>query len=50
MSPPAKCVCIRGATTALLVGHDTGSVLSFLADVPLDARGKVPRCASCRCC
>lgn len=30
-------------TTALLIGPDTGSVLRFLADVPLDARGKVPR-------
>ncbi|PTR06140.1 hypothetical protein C8K11_12236 [Novosphingobium sp. GV055] len=34
---------IEARTTALLVGPDIADTLSFLADVPLDARGKVPK-------
>ncbi|NMN07406.1 hypothetical protein [Novosphingobium sp. SG720] len=34
---------IEARTTALLVGSDIGETLRFLADVPLDARGKVPK-------
>lgn len=34
---------IEARTSALLVGSDIGETLSFLADVPLDARGKVPK-------
>ena len=36
---------IEADTAALLVGPDLGESLRFLADVPLDARGKVPRLA-----
>lgn len=34
---------IEAVTTALLVGPDLGASIRFLADVPLDARGKVPK-------
>jgi hypothetical protein len=34
---------IEARTTALLTGSDIGETLQFLADVPLDARGKVPK-------
>jgi hypothetical protein len=34
---------IEADTAALLVGPDLGESLRFLADVPLDARGKVPK-------
>lgn len=34
---------IEARTTALLIGPDLGESVRFLADVPLDARGKVPK-------
>jgi hypothetical protein len=34
---------VEARTTALLIGPDLGESVRFLADVPLDARGKVPK-------
>lgn len=34
---------VEGRTTALLVGNDIGESVRFLADVPLDAKGRPPR-------
>lgn len=34
---------VEAQTSALLVGNGLGESVSYLADVPLDARGKVPR-------
>ena len=36
---------IEARTTALLIGPDLGESVRFLADVPLDARAKVPKLA-----
>lgn len=36
-------VYIEARTTALLTGPDLGESIRFLADVPLDSRGKAPR-------
>ncbi|WP_408591683.1 hypothetical protein [Novosphingobium sp.] len=34
---------VEAVTTALLVGPDLGESIRFLADVPLDAKGRVPK-------
>jgi hypothetical protein len=36
-------VYIEAQTTALLVGSDIGESVRFLADVPLDAKGRIPK-------
>lgn len=42
--PPGKArLYFEAQTTALLVGPDTAGLLQFLADVPLDTRGKPPK-------
>ena len=43
VAPGHARVYIEALTTGLLVGPDTGGTLRFLADVALDARGKLPR-------
>ena len=41
--PGHALVYVEARTTGLLVGPDTGESLRFLADVALDAKGKVPK-------
>ncbi len=43
VSPGHARVYIEARTTALLVGNGLGESVAYLADVPLDARGKVPK-------
>lgn len=38
-------IYVEAVTTALLVGPDLGESIRFLADVPLDAKGKLPKLA-----
>jgi hypothetical protein len=42
--PPGRArLYVEARTTALLIGPDLGESIRFLADVPLDARGKPPK-------
>lgn len=43
LSPGYARLYIEARTTALLIGPDLGESVRFLADVPLDSRGKVPK-------
>lgn len=43
VAPGQARVYIEASTSALLVGSGLGESVAYLADVPLDARGKVPK-------
>lgn len=45
LTPGSARLYIEADTTALLIGPDLGESLRFLADVPTDAAGKVPKLA-----
>ena len=43
LAPGRARLYIEARTTALLIGPEVGESVSFLADIPLDSRGKVPK-------
>jgi hypothetical protein len=43
LAPGKARLYVEARTTALLIGPELGESISFLADVPLDGRGKVPK-------
>lgn len=45
LAPGHARVYVEARTTAVLAGPDLGESVKFLADVPLDARGRLPRLA-----